>query len=69
MLAYLLGLALLAAWQGLPAITFTLAAAVLAWSAGWYESANLWDYLLDPLVAAYAVAALIKQGIRKLRKV
>jgi hypothetical protein len=31
--------------------------AVLAWSAGWAESTNLWDYLLDPLVALYALVA------------
>ncbi len=68
LLAYLLGLALLAAWKGFFAVTFAIAAAVLAWSAGWYESTNLWDYLLDPLVAAYAVAAFIRQGVRKLRK-
>jgi hypothetical protein len=68
MLAYLLGLALLAAWKGVSAITFILAAAVLAWSLGWYESTNLWDYLLDPLVAIYALAALTFQGMARLRK-
>ena len=33
--------------------------AVLAWAAGWYESGNLWDYLIDPMVAGYAVFALL----------
>jgi hypothetical protein len=66
LLAYLLGLALLSAFKGLPVIAFTIALSVLAWSAGWYESANLWDYLLDPLVSIYAVAALTTQGIQKL---
>ncbi|HEY5994486.1 MAG TPA: hypothetical protein VIU46_07800 [Gallionellaceae bacterium] len=67
LLAYLLGLALLAAWKGMPAITFTLAAAVLAWSVGWSESTNLWDYLLDPLVSIYAAFAAAAQGMRYLR--
>ncbi len=67
LLSCLLGMALLAALGGLPAITFTLAVAVLAWSVGWYESANLWDYLLDPLVAVYAAAALLVQGAGRLR--
>jgi hypothetical protein len=66
-LAYLLGVALLAAWKGLPVIACTIALSVLAWSAGWYESANLWDYLLDPMVSIYAVAAITMPGIRKLR--
>jgi len=44
-----------------------IALAVLAWDIGWYESGNLWDYLLDPLVSIYAIAALIRQGARELR--
>ncbi len=67
LLAYLLGLALLAAWKGMAAITLTLAAAVLAWSVGWSESTNLWDYLLDPLVSIYAAYAVAAQGMRYLR--
>jgi hypothetical protein len=68
LLAYLLGLGLLAAWKGFLAVTLVLAAAVLAWSAGWYESTNLWDYLLDPLVATYSAGSIIVQGIGRLRK-
>jgi hypothetical protein len=49
----------------LPALVVPLA--VLAWVAGWYESTNLWDYLLDPLVAVYATGALLRQGILALR--
>ena len=67
LLAYLLGLALLAAWKGFAVIACAIALSVLAWGAGWHESANLWDYLLDPLVSIYAVAAMIMQGIRKVR--
>lgn len=43
----------------------SIALAVLAWSAGWYESANLWDYLLDPLLAVFALGALVKQNMAK----
>ena len=43
--------------QTLLALTLTLA--VLAWNIGWYESTNLWDYLLDPLLAIYAIGALL----------
>ncbi len=48
-------------------LVLTISLAVLAWSVGWYESNNLWDYLLDPWVAIYAIAALLKRGIRMLR--
>lgn len=50
----------------LPAICIALA--VLAWSAGWYESNNLWDYLLDPLLAVYAAGALARRGVRGMLK-
>lgn len=33
--------------------------ATLAWAIGWYESDNLWDYLLDPFVSVYALAAIV----------
>jgi len=35
-----------------------IALAVLAHAVGWYESRNLWDYLLDPLVSAWGLFAL-----------
>lgn len=43
----------------------SVALAVLAWGVGWYESANLWDYLLDPLLAVYALGALAMQNMAK----
>lgn len=46
----------------LPAMLIPLA--VLAWAAGWYASPNLWDYLIDPFLAAYAAATLILAGLR-----
>lgn len=46
-------------------IATSLALATLAWSLGWYESTNLWDYLLDPLVAIYAAGRLFRLGMNK----
>lgn len=40
-------------------VTLCIALAALAWAIGWYESDNLWDYLLDPFVSIYALAALL----------
>ena len=61
----LLIIALAACFRRLPAIALIIALAVFAWSIGWYESTNLWDYLLDPLLAIYAVSALMKHSIQK----
>ena len=40
-------------------IVFIVVAAALAYLAGAYESRNLWDYLIDPLVSIYALAWLL----------
>jgi hypothetical protein len=50
--------------ENLVALCLTLA--TLAWSLGWYESTNLWDYLIDPLVTVYAIGALLKVGVCRL---
>ena len=39
-------------------ITTCIAMATLAWAVGWYESDNLWDYLLDPWLAIYALFSI-----------
>jgi len=45
----------LAGWtKGVWIISF----AIIAWSAHWHESANLWDYLLDPFLAIWALIAI-----------
>lgn len=44
------------------------ALAMLAWAIGWYESGNLWDYLLDPFVSIYALAAMMIQARKSLTK-
>ena len=36
-----------------------IAIAILAWTVHWQESANLWDYLLDPFLAIWSLFALI----------
>ena len=50
----------LVAWFGrCEIIAICLALATLAWTCHWYESTNLWDYLLDPLVSFYALRRLV----------
>jgi drug/metabolite transporter (DMT)-like permease len=57
----------LAAWHaGLKLPVLVVLAAGLAWLLGVYESRNLWDYLLDPLAAVYALGALLAAGAGKL---
>jgi hypothetical protein len=64
----LLLLALAAWFQKSSLIALCIAVATLAWVVGWYESDNLWDYLLDPFVAIYALAAIISCGVKTLLK-
>jgi hypothetical protein len=59
-MAALLGLAVWSSLRYSTLLAVCMALAVAAWSAGWYESPNLWDYLLDPWLAIYALAALVK---------
>lgn len=53
----LLGFAAWAALRHSILLALGIAVAVVAWSIGWYESPNLWDYLLDPWLGIYALAA------------
>ena len=56
----LLAVLALTTWLwGFRLATLCIALAVLAYSAGWYESNNLWDYLLDPLVSTWGLSALL----------
>jgi hypothetical protein len=52
--ATLLFIALLAWARKYYLIATCIAIAILAWALGWYESDNLWDYLLDPWLVIYA---------------
>lgn len=59
----------LAAWfRKFILIALCIALATLAWAAGWYESNNLWDYLLDPFVSVYALVAIMILGVKILSK-
>ncbi len=40
-----------------------LSLAVIAWSIHWHESINLWDYLFDPFLAAWAIGISIRWAI------
>ena len=66
--AVLLLLALAAWLRGYAMIVLCIALAALGWASGWYESGNLWDYLIDPFVAIYALAAIMNTFIRTLLK-
>ena len=39
--------------------------AIIAWSVQWHESANLWDYLLDPFLAIWAIASVLGWVLHK----
>ena len=59
--------ATLAAWRArLNGIVLVVLAGALACLGGLYESRNLWDYLIDPLAGAYALAVLLAAGGSKL---
>ena len=51
----------------LPLVTFCVGLGVLAWAVGAYESRNLWDYVLDPLVWAWSLAVVGLGVARSLR--
>ena len=58
--------AALAAWfSRLDLIATCLALATLAWTVRWYESNNVWDYLLDPLVSFYALGYVARCGANR----
>ncbi len=57
----------LTAWRaGLNLVVLVIAAAAVAYLGGAYESRNLWDYLIDPLAAVYALAVLLPAAVGKL---
>jgi hypothetical protein len=64
-------LALLSLWsmrRGSYLLPTACSLAVLAWSLGWYESTNIWDYLIDVPLALYAIVQTLKVML-KARKV
>ncbi|MFM2409076.1 MAG: hypothetical protein RL358_1818 [Pseudomonadota bacterium] len=48
-------IALLAWWRQSNLVVLCIALATLVWSLGGYESTNVWDYFIDPLLASYAL--------------
>ena len=52
--------------RGLRLLPVLTALALLAWTAGVLESANLWDYLIDPWLAAGAIFYCVKASVVKL---
>ena len=64
--AALLLLALAAWFWKISLIALCIAFATLAWAVGWYESNNLWDYLLDPFVSTYALATIVVHAVKVL---
>jgi hypothetical protein len=62
LLAAVIATALIAWLMGSNRIAIILALAVLAWAAGWHESANLWDYILDPFLGLWAIGSLFQSA-------
>jgi hypothetical protein len=45
-----------------------LSFAIIAWVVHWHESANLWDYLLDPFLAIWTLLAIPNAIYQKRRE-
>ena len=67
-LAALLAVTLVAGWMHRRWIMLGILASTTAWLAGLLESRNLWDYLVDPLLATFAVCSLVRVGWARLRR-
>ena len=67
-LGLLLILALLAVRRQWSLAALAISLPVLGWAAGIYESTNAWDYLIDPLLALYALFAGLARGVALLRR-
>lgn len=67
MLLALLALCVVCWVRGLRLLPLLVSAAMLAWAAGLMESTNLWDYLMDPWLAASAFVQCLSTGIARLR--
>lgn len=70
-LSFITALSLLAFWllrRNLTLLPLVVALALLGWTVGWYESSNLWDYLLDAPLAIYALFSSAKLILFNLRR-
>jgi hypothetical protein len=52
---------LISVWRKHNLIAIVLSLAVLAWSLGYAESSNVWDYLIDPWLAIVAWVTLLRK--------
>ena len=68
MLLALLALSVACWIRGLRLLPTLIALSLLAWTAGLLESGNLWDYLLDPWLAAGAAFYCANAAVRKFSK-
>lgn len=62
-IGFILGLLLLSLWcvyQQKNLIVWSICLALFAWTVGWSESNNIWDYLIDPWLSIYAVGVVIR---------
>jgi len=64
LLVTLLVVALVATFRKSTLIALCTTLAVLAWAIGWYESTNLWDYLIDPFISIYAIWIFIAAKLK-----
>ena len=62
----LLCISLLAWAAGLRLLPTLVGLALLAWTAGVLESTNVWDYLMDPWLAVFAIFHCVSLGIKKM---
>jgi hypothetical protein len=60
----LLAVAIVAAAMNFFVLVFCITFGVLAYGVGLFESRNLWDYLIDPLIACYAVFRIFGERTR-----
>jgi hypothetical protein len=60
-------IAMIAWWRGNTFWLWLLTIDLLGWHAGWLESTNLWDALLDPLLMFVMLALALRNGYRASR--
>ena len=64
----LLVVSLLSWFKSLQLLPALVGLALLAWTAGILESSNLWDYLIDPWLATFALLSVLFKSARLLFK-
>lgn len=59
----LASLAMLAWWRGQSLLLWLFAVDLIVFAAGWHESRNLWDVLIDPLLAIAMLVLALRNGL------